>query len=87
MFARLLGALEEKASIPMVRAELELIIEVQTDEFWQDITASMLEDVRKRLRSLVKFIEKDEASEYLHGLCGLDRRGERNRFAGIRCRT
>src|SRR5208283_3493152 len=52
------GALEEKASIPMVRAELELIIEVQTDEFWQDITVSMLEDVRRRLRSLVKFIEK-----------------------------
>jgi type I restriction enzyme, R subunit len=49
------GALEEKASIPMVRAELELIIEVQTDEFWQDITASMPEDVRKRLRSLAKF--------------------------------
>jgi type I restriction enzyme, R subunit len=52
------GALEEKAAIPMVRAELELIIEVQTDEFWQDITTSILEDVRKRLRSLVKFIEK-----------------------------
>lgn len=42
----------------MVRAELELIIELQTDEYWQDITAAMLEDVRKRLRSLVKFIEK-----------------------------
>lgn len=52
------GALEEKASIPMVRAELELIIELQTDEFWQDITTAMLEDVRERLRSLVKFIEK-----------------------------
>jgi type I restriction enzyme R subunit len=52
------GALEEKASIPMVRSELELIIEVQTDEYWQDITTAMLEDVRKRLRSLVKFIEK-----------------------------
>jgi type I restriction enzyme R subunit len=52
------GALEEKASIPMVRAELELIIEVQTDEFWQDITTSILENVRKRLRSLVKFVEK-----------------------------
>src|ERR1700740_1085273 len=50
------GALEEKTAIPMVRAELELIIEVQTDEFWQDITTAMLEDVRKRLRSLVKFI-------------------------------
>src|SRR5580658_6297246 len=52
------GALEEKASIPMVRAELELIIELQTDEYWQDITAAMLENVRKRLRSLVKFIER-----------------------------
>ncbi|MGD0467706.1 MAG: DEAD/DEAH box helicase family protein [Terriglobales bacterium] len=52
------GALEEKASIPMVRSELELIIEVQTEEYWQDITTTMLEDVRKRLRSLVKFIEK-----------------------------
>jgi type I restriction enzyme R subunit len=52
------GALEEKASIPIVRAELEVIIEVQTEEFWQDITTSILEDVRKRLRSLVKFIEK-----------------------------
>ena len=29
-----------------------------TDEYWQDITTAMLEEVRKRLRSLVKFIEK-----------------------------
>ena len=42
----------------MVRAELELIIELQTDEYWQDITTVMLEDARKRLRSLVKFIDK-----------------------------
>ena len=55
---RIAGWLEEKASIPMVRVELELIIEVQTEEFWQDITTSILEDVRKRLRSLVKFIER-----------------------------
>lgn len=52
------GALEEKAAIPMVRAQLELIIELQTDEYWQDITTPMLEDVRKRLRSLVKFVDK-----------------------------
>lgn len=51
------GALNELTAIPMVRAELELIIEVQTDEFWQDVTAPMLETVRKKLRSLVKFIE------------------------------
>jgi type I restriction enzyme R subunit len=43
------GKLEEAASIPMVRAALELIIELQTDDYWQDITTPMLEDVRKRL--------------------------------------
>jgi type I restriction enzyme R subunit len=42
----------------MVRAELELIIEVTTEEFWQDVTAPMLENVRRKLRSLVKFIDK-----------------------------
>jgi type I restriction enzyme M protein len=46
------GALNDKASIPMVRAELELIIEVQTDEFWQDITTTILEDVRKTAAEL-----------------------------------
>jgi type I restriction enzyme R subunit len=52
------GALEEKASIPMVREQWELIYEIGTDEFWQDITVAILENVRRRLRSLVKFIDK-----------------------------
>ncbi|MDB5308094.1 MAG: Type restriction-modification system, restriction subunit [Gemmataceae bacterium] len=52
------GLLEEKASIPMVHAQLALIQEIQTDEWWQDVTAPMLETVRKRLRDLVRFIEK-----------------------------
>jgi type I restriction enzyme R subunit len=34
-----------------------LILELQTDEYWQDITAPMLETVRRRLRSLIKLIE------------------------------
>ena len=51
-------ALEEKDSIPMVRAQMPLIQEIQTDEFWQDVTAPMLETVRRKLRSLVKLIEK-----------------------------
>jgi type I restriction enzyme R subunit len=50
-------ALEAIANIPMVKAELELILEVQTDGFWQDVTAPMLETVRRRLRSLIKLIE------------------------------
>jgi type I restriction enzyme R subunit len=49
--------LEELANIPMVAAEMAMILEVQTDEFWQDITLPMLETVRRRLRALVKLIE------------------------------
>jgi hypothetical protein len=36
---------------------MALILPVQTDEFWQDITLPMLETVRRRLRALVKLIE------------------------------
>ncbi|WP_331459029.1 type I restriction-modification enzyme R subunit C-terminal domain-containing protein, partial [Pseudanabaena sp. 'Roaring Creek'] len=52
--------LEQKSSIPLVQAQLELIQDIQTDEWWQDVTLPMLEAVRKRLRSLVKLIEKQE---------------------------
>ena len=54
------GLLEEKSSIPMVRDQMALIQEVQTDEWWQDATVPMLEIVRRRLRDLVKFIEKQK---------------------------
>ena len=50
--------LEEQGNIPMVRAQLPLIADVQTDEWWQDVTLAMLEDVRKKLRSLVRLIER-----------------------------
>ena len=52
------GLLEEKATIPMVRQQLPLIQEIQSDEWWQDVTAPMLETARKRLRALVKLIDK-----------------------------
>jgi type I restriction enzyme R subunit len=52
--------LEEKASIPLVQQQLQLIQDIQTDEWWQDVTTPMLEIVRKRLRSLVKLIEKKQ---------------------------
>jgi type I restriction enzyme R subunit len=49
--------LEGLTNVPMVAAEMELILEVQTDDFWQDITLPMLETVRRRLRALVKLID------------------------------
>ncbi len=56
------GLLEELQNIPMVGAELSLILELQTDEYWQDITVPMLETVRRRLRSLIKLIEYKKRS-------------------------
>jgi len=57
---RIAGLLEEKKNIPMIRAELPLILELQSDEWWQDTTVAMFENVRKRLRSLVCLIEKKD---------------------------
>jgi type I restriction enzyme R subunit len=52
--------LEEKRTIPMVNDQLDLILDLQQDEYWADITLPMLEDIRKRLRDLVKFIDKKQ---------------------------
>jgi len=54
------GLLEEKSSIPMVREQMPLIHDIQTDEWWQDVTVPMLETVRRRLRALVKLIEMQQ---------------------------
>jgi type I restriction enzyme, R subunit len=50
--------MEEKQAIPMVHEQLQLIEEVQTTQFWQGVTVPELENVRLRLRALVKFIDK-----------------------------
>lgn len=52
------GLLEMLQNIPMVAQELALILEMQTDEYWQGITAAMLETVRRRLRLLIKLMER-----------------------------
>jgi type I restriction enzyme R subunit len=51
------GFLEELSNVPAVAAQLALIQEIQSDEYWQDVTAPTLETARRRLRALVKLIE------------------------------
>jgi type I restriction enzyme R subunit len=51
------GLLGELSNVPMVAREMQLILDLQSDEFWQDITVPMLETIRRRLRELVKLIE------------------------------
>ena len=58
MVKSIASALEEKAIIPMVKPHLPLIQDLQTDEWWQDVTTPMLEHARKQLRALVKLIDK-----------------------------
>jgi type I site-specific restriction endonuclease len=53
------SGLEEKRNIPAVNAQMELILSLQTDEYWQDITLPMLENVCKKLRGLVKFLDRE----------------------------
>jgi len=60
--ARIMGLasqLEELSNVPMVAAEMALILEVQTDEYWQDINLPILEILRRRLRKLVKLIDSE----------------------------
>ncbi len=56
----LAGLLEEKSAIPMVRDQMALIQDVQTDAWWQDASVPMLEAMRRRLRDLIKLIEKQK---------------------------
>jgi type I restriction enzyme R subunit len=52
------GLLEEKSAIPMVKAQMALLQELQSDVWWEDVTLPMLEIVRRRLRELVRLIER-----------------------------
>jgi type I restriction enzyme R subunit len=53
-------ALERLSNVPTVAKELELLLAIQTDEYWQDITVEILEDVRRRLRNLAELIQPKE---------------------------
>lgn len=52
------SALEGQESIPAIKAQMVLIQSVAGDEWWEDVTVPMLESARKKLRALVKLIEK-----------------------------
>ncbi|WP_367350802.1 DEAD/DEAH box helicase family protein [Ottowia sp.] len=55
---QLADALLELTAIPAVREQQLLIEAVAGEEWWLDVTLPMLEQARRRLRSLVKLLEK-----------------------------
>lgn len=86
------AALEEKDSIPVVREQMELIQEIQTDAWWENVTVPILESARRRLRSLIRLVEKTQqqpiytdftdelGTETWFDLPGLDNGSEFDRF-------
>lgn len=56
-FVEQVHALEAKAAVPDVAKQMELILEVQTNDWWTDATPQMVEVARRRLRGLMSLIE------------------------------
>ena len=56
----IVSALEEQEAVPAIKAEMVLIQAIAGDDWWGDVTLGMLENARKRLRALVKLIEKSK---------------------------
>lgn len=54
------SALEDQQAIPAIKAQMLLIQAVAGEEWWQDVTVAMLESARKKLRALIKLIDKGE---------------------------
>lgn len=54
----LASVLAENRNIPSIAEQLELILEIQTEAWWQDITATELEQARRRLRGLMHLVER-----------------------------
>ena len=48
--------LEKKAAIPQVKQKMKLIKDIQSDEFWENISVLTLETVRSELRDLMQFL-------------------------------
>jgi type I restriction enzyme, R subunit len=52
--------LSKKGAVPAVNDKFNLIKAIQTSQYWKDISISKAEDLRRDLRKLVRFIDKEE---------------------------
>lgn len=52
--------LEDQRSIPAVEQQLPMLLEVQSNDWWIDVTYPMLEKLRRAIRGLVPLIERSK---------------------------
>jgi type I restriction enzyme, R subunit len=56
--------LSKLSTIPQVNAKRDILLQVQTDVFWEEANIFELEEVREAIRELVKFLEKESQKDY-----------------------
>jgi type I restriction enzyme R subunit len=76
------SALLDQSTIPAIRAAQELLDELTTDQWWEDVTLPMLESMRRRVRGLVRLIERTrrgvvyaDFEDHLGEVAAIDLRG------------
>jgi type I restriction enzyme R subunit len=57
---QIVAKLSKKGSVPTVGEKMDLIKQIQERPYWSDITVLKAEQLRKDLRNLIKFIDKDQ---------------------------
>jgi type I restriction enzyme R subunit len=57
---RIMDNLSTKGSIPMVAAQSDLIKTVAKNSYWENVSIPGIEHIRTEIRSLVKFIDKEQ---------------------------
>lgn len=55
--------LEEIENHPQIKEHIELIQEIQKLDYWTNVTVPMLETIRKRLRNLIRLIDKTKRKD------------------------
>ncbi|MCR5109783.1 MAG: hypothetical protein K6B38_02600 [Ruminococcus sp.] len=48
--------LEKKSAIPQIQQKMSLIKDIQNDSFWENMSILTMENVRKELRDLMRFL-------------------------------
>lgn len=61
-------ALQKLTSLPQVAAKLDLLKQIDREDFWKDINIRTLEDIRRELRSLIQFLGGDEKTPIITNL-------------------
>ncbi len=57
-------ALQKKMSIPQIQKKKKVLAEVQTEEFWENISLPELERIRLEMRELMIFLDKPETRTF-----------------------